>query len=49
MSEAVFELPPGAKSMCCQCLTQATHFVIVDYSFGSLRPVCTRHIPEENA
>jgi len=39
----VFELPPGVSTMCGFCLTKATHFIVVNYSYGKLIPACLEH------
>ena len=42
-STQVFPLPEEVVVMCAFCLTQATHFIRVSYSYGKLMPACTKH------
>jgi hypothetical protein len=39
----VFELSPEVSTMCGFCLTKATHFIVVNYSYGKLIPACPEH------
>src|SRR4051794_17273700 len=43
----VFVLPEGVESMCAFCVSRATHFIVVSYSYGDLKPACSTHARAE--
>lgn len=43
----VVALPEEVDSMCAFCLTKATHMIVVSYSYGNLKPVCTQHAQKQ--
>lgn len=40
----IYPLPDDVETMCAYCPRKATHFGVVNYSYGKLYPLCTKEL-----